>query len=530
MGNSMPRRLRNLIVFLILLIPSAQFAWRNRDMAEFAYLHDDGMFFVSAKSLATGNGYRIPSLPENPHQTKFPPLYPLFLSAVWLLSPAFPANLALATLFCWVTLVAGLWLTRILYKSDGFSERRVWLLVALLSFSPYLILFGSTMFSEMLFTCFVLAAFIMGRRQGNKAILAAGALALCAYLTRTAGIALLVAIPAWLLWKRESRKAVLFGAVVLPGVIAWSLWVRFHLFPGADSTLFYYTDYFMFEKLNVDFTNLNVVLWRNADQILYAMGSLVLPQVVEFLPIKILTQVLGVAMISGVVRLVRRKVAIDYALFALVSCGILLVWHYPPNERMILPMAPLLLAGFITESEHLWNMFRPALKHKDVSQRVAAVIFGGGVAMILVVAAGVQGYVTFFHLTETNDGKRVTLADRKVAYQWIAANVPSTATVLSYDDPLLYLYSGHRGNYMPMMPRWWYAEDHEHMISAYKNVVPYCRARGLSYIYFTTEDLSRETGEDDRRAVEASIRANPELEPVFTSGIGTVYRIRPTSP
>jgi len=521
---------KNLIVFLLLLIPSAQFAWRNRDMAEFAYLHDDGLFYVSAKSLATGNGYRIPSLPENPHQTKFPPLYPLFLSVVWLLIPAFPTNLVLATLFCWLSLAGGLWLARLLYKSDGFSQGRTWLLVGLLAFSPYFVLFGSTMFSEMVFTCFLLGSLILGRRESDKAILGAGAMALCAYLTRTAGIALLIAIPAWFLWKRERRRAVLFSAVMLPGVVAWSLWARLNLFPSSDPTLIYYIDYLTFERLNIDFTNLSVVLWKNIDQILYSIGALALPQLVAILPVKILTQVLGIAMISGVVRLIRRKIAVDYALFALVSCGILAVWHYPANERMILPMAPLFLAGFVTECEHLWKMLQPALKHKDVSQRVAAVMFGGVVAMVLLVAAAAQGYLTFVYLTRTNDDKRAGLADRTAAYAWIAANVPANEAVFSYDDPLLYLYSGHRGNYLPMMPRWWYAEDHENMIAPYRNIVEYCRKRRLSYLYFTTDDLSRETGEEDREAVAKLVRGNPSLVPVFQAGIGSVYRVLPGDP
>src|SRR5277367_129217 len=71
------------VVFVVLLMPSARFAWRNRDMPDFARLHDDGLLFSSAKSLADGAGYRIPSLPENPNQTKYPPLYPALLGLIW---------------------------------------------------------------------------------------------------------------------------------------------------------------------------------------------------------------------------------------------------------------------------------------------------------------------------------------------------------------------------------------------------------------------------------------------------------------
>ena len=47
-------RLRTLLVFLTLLIPSAIYLARNLDMPEFGKFHDDGLLMVSAKSLATG--------------------------------------------------------------------------------------------------------------------------------------------------------------------------------------------------------------------------------------------------------------------------------------------------------------------------------------------------------------------------------------------------------------------------------------------------------------------------------------------
>src|SRR5277367_3698749 len=98
-------RLRNLIVFLLLLIPSALYIWKNPDMPEFGKLHDDGLLFVSAKSLASGEGFRILSLAEQPAQTKYPILYPLYLSIVWKLNPHFPENLWTARLFSWFLLV-----------------------------------------------------------------------------------------------------------------------------------------------------------------------------------------------------------------------------------------------------------------------------------------------------------------------------------------------------------------------------------------------------------------------------------------
>jgi len=240
-----------------------------------------------------------------------------------------------------------------------------------------------------------------------------------------------------------------------------------------------------------------------------------------------LTDVVAVAMIMGVVRLARKGTLVDYAVFAIFSTAILLVWHYPATERFVLPMFPLLAAGLATEGEHLWNMLRPALRHPKMDQRIAGYLFGGAAAAILLAALGLQVYVSLFYLKDTADSKRVNLVARRADYQWIADNLPPAAAVLSYDDPLLYLYTGRRGNYLPMMPRWWYADDKRSAVDAYRNLEAYCRTRGLGYIYFSQQDLSREAGDEERLAVEKILQSNAALAPLHTTASGTVYQVLP---
>jgi hypothetical protein len=500
-------------------------------MAQFAYLHDDGVLFVTAKSVSEGS-YRIESLPENPPQTKFPPLYPLYLSVVWKLNPNFPGNLVLATWMSWLVFAALLGFVSSYAKKTFLGEWRSWILISLIALNPYLILFGCTMFSEVFFTCFVIATFLAIRKIGLtkgaiKWAIIAGLVASCAYLSRTAGIALLVSVPAFLALKRDFRRAGAFVAAMLPAVIAWTLWTRAHLPHDPDYTLMYYTDYTSYEFLNVGINNFAVVLWKNLDGLLYGMGSLVLPSILPGLFVRILTQVIAVAAIVGVVRLWRRDVMREYAVFAAVSCGILLVWHFPPNERFILPLYPLALAGLITEIEHIWAMLRAGLRHQDFSQRAVAAMMTAAVAIVFGGAVIAQGYVTFVYLHQSAEQKAVKLADQRVAYKWMKENLPPDANVVSYDDPLLYLYSGHRGNYLPLLTRWWYAGDHKSIVDAYKDLTGYLLLRRSLYFYFTTQDLDREVGEDDRAAIEQVIRANPDMTPIFHYGIGTVYRIPP---
>ena len=60
------RKLTVIGVFLAALVPSAYLAWTLRTMPHLGFYHDDSIYWVSARSLATGNGYRIESLPGSP--------------------------------------------------------------------------------------------------------------------------------------------------------------------------------------------------------------------------------------------------------------------------------------------------------------------------------------------------------------------------------------------------------------------------------------------------------------------------------
>lgn len=495
-------------------------------MPGFARLHDDGLLFLSARSIASGEGYRIPSLPENPYQTKYPPLYPLLLSIVWKLDARFPENLALAGALSWGLFAVCLGVAWTLYRSDGFSAKKACLLIAMLGVCPYMILFGTRLFSEIFFTCFLLATLLAARRETWKMAAMAGALAGCAYLSRTAGIALLVSMPAWYALRRDFRRAAIFIGAMAPFVAGWSVWTRTHTLATAAPDILYYTDYVRYQFLNVGWGNLAVVVWKNVDQLLYAFGSLAIPQVVSIGPVKILTQVIGVAAISGIVRLARRGIAVDYALFALISSGMLVVWHFPPNERFILPLFPLLAAGLATELEFLIAGLRKGFAHRDAGQRAAAYAMAGAAGLIILAAAGLQMFVSLGYLNTLAQEDRAKLRDLRQAYAWIAANLPADAKILSNDDPLLYAYTGRRGNAVPLMPKWWYADDHQRIVDAFRDAADYCRRRGFDYFYSTTDDLARWTGAEDQSKVDEAVRANRDLEAVFADGIGTVYRVK----
>src|SRR5258708_25766061 len=127
----MLRRLIAIGVFVLALAPSVYLAWTYRAMPHLGYYHDDSIYLVSGKSLATGQGYRISSLPGEPYQTKYPPLYSALLAIVWRIDPNFPSNLPIATLLAWLLLPAYLSVGWRLLRAFCLSWREVWPVVGL---------------------------------------------------------------------------------------------------------------------------------------------------------------------------------------------------------------------------------------------------------------------------------------------------------------------------------------------------------------------------------------------------------------
>jgi hypothetical protein len=156
-----------------------------------------------------------------------------------------------------------------------------------------------------------------------------------------------------------------------------------------------------------------------------------------------------------------------------------------------------------------------------------AVVFAAGMAAFFLAAIGLQAYMTFGMLNEVAAQERPKVAERRAAYRWMSQNLPADAKVLSNDDPLLYLSSGHRGNSILLMPRWWYADDQKSIVDAYRNAAAYCQGRNLQYFYSTPDDLSRFTEGESIDQVLAAVRNDPHLRPVFSDSVGTLYQVSP---
>jgi len=514
------------ILVLLSLAPSAAFLWRHRDLPGFGDLHDDALYYVSAKSLADGGGYRIESLPGEPSQTKYPPLYPLLLSAAWHIDPQFPHNLPVAAWTSWLAFPAVMFQLLWLFPRLGITGWRAWLLMTLVAVNPYMLVFSSTLVSELAFTALMLAAMLLTERATRTAVVAAGIVAGLAYLTRSAGIVFLVAGPLYLWMRHKRREAFICLAAMLPFVAGWTIWTRLHQVSTSDPALIYYTDYFRYELYSLSLRDMPLFLWRNIDGLLLGMGSLVLPNVIPSFFFKILAEVIAAAMITGVVRMVRRGQGVLYVLVAAGSCAQLAVWHFPPNERFVLPLLPLALAGLMTEMEHLTSMLRAGLRHRDAGQRVVAAGMLLAVASLLVGAVALQVYVGQVMLPEQEQARRAGNRNRLAAYEWIRTKLPPDALLLSSEDAVVFLHTGRHAMRRTLPPPYWYREDHARIIDWMSNFRAFTVEHGLTYLAFSGVDFRQGIASDDGEAIEKAIRSSPDLSPLYQTETATVYRLR----
>ena len=520
------------LLFTLLLVPSAWFAWQNRHMPQFGQAHDDAIYYIASKSLADGQGYRISSLPQTPYETKYPPLLPWLLSIAWLIQPRFPENLAIATAIQWAMIPPFLWLCAVWFSRAGLSEPYRWAAVVFLAIQPYTVTFAAGIFTETLYAGFLLGSLIAvdkarqreaGSRSGLQWALLAGALVGAGYLARSAGVVAIVSGPlVFFAWKKR-REALAFFLGMVPMVAGWMAWARFHQSPSTDFVSLYNTNYLGFQLANVHWNDLGTVVWTNLAHMLFEMGALLFPAEDASFFMQLLRDTVAVAILWRLFCRRRDPAVQPYLWFAALSIVELLVWHFPPNLRLMYPLVPLFAAGLIWEGQHLAQMIQRCLTHRDRSQRVAAWVIGGVASAVGLFGLWSQVDMTFRVLPEMSRNNESGREERAEAYRWIGQNVDSSLNVMAL-NPALFLYTGRHTASTGIMPIAWYRHDQERMLAPFHGISAFASENRLSYIYMHDSDYGALIP-DASDAARAAVESHVGLRRVFRSGHSSIFQV-----
>jgi hypothetical protein len=519
----------------------------------FGRYHDDSVYFSSAKALAQGRGYIIPSLPGSPPQTKYPVLYPWLLSWVWRWKPSFPSNIVPAV---WITAFFGCWFLaaafQLLRKLDEVGDWPATAMVALCAFQPLFLVFSGCLMSDLPFMALMLTAALVAdgamrttRRLDSAAI--AGALAGLSTMMRSLGLAVVAGLFATALYRRAYRQAgtVCVGAAPFVFASLWasrpclaSAWGMAHgasALPGWQQTLLYYTSYVKFWRLCVP-----------RSSVLLQMLSVNLKMMVEAPPFYFLAPTLGIrnslasngigAIVSagvaaGVVRQARGQEWKPIHFILVFYSAVVLLWNWPIPDRFLLPFLPLFCAGLWVEGKRLVRILLAGLRAgRPANERVLAGAMLIGVAMLAGIAAWNYCYGYRPQLRRMGEQRALIMREKTQAYQWIRQNTDPDTRFVAYEDPSFYLYTG-RQAVLPMVfsTEYVYVRETSLLERDLAHITDAARAVRARY-WFTSEDDFRLELEDAQPVIEERVaRLMSTLPEVYHSANGRVrlYDISP---
>jgi len=437
--------------------------------SRFGTYHDDGIYVTTAKAIATGQGYRIVSLPFEPSETKYPPLYPFLLSVIWRLNSSFPQNLIP---MIWLSIAATTGFLALSWRYliiNGYaSASQSSIVVFLAAVNTWTIVFSTSVITEMLYAMLSVAGLYLAeklvrRTAGWFASVSAGLVCGLAFLTRTSGVTLVLAVAVYLMIRRAWKPALVSFSVALVFVICWTMWVSFNRTTIQGVNVAFYTNYFKdvreiigsLETLNSaselsvlltivgkNFLGLTLVsiplvcsginnLWKQGSHGVIVMMCLFFVIVIFML------------IVTNIIRRISEGLRLLY-LYLIFYLALHLATPYTTYDRYLIPLLPFLLVFLIAELSRLFAGVRSQLKSRNgLGDLVGGPIVG--LAALATICVMSFAYLKGIQLQMGSSARTSAAAQEETQLtQWIISNTELSDTLICYRDPVYYLRTGRK--------------------------------------------------------------------------------------
>jgi hypothetical protein len=437
------------LTLAVLLLGAASF---RRVPGVTGVVHDDGVYVATARALATGQGYRLINLPDEPRQTKYPILYPALLAVVWWLAPPFPGNVVLMQ---WVTIIAGvsavglayLYLVRFRYCTRLEAAGAV----AACATSPMLVYLTTLTMSEMVFALLLLIALWRAERSTEENVLSpsaqftTGVIVALPFLCRSVGVALIAAVLLSLLWRGRPVVRSAVGSFVVVG--GWMLWAAPALggWTGtANVTTGYYTDYLgasmlgRAEALQMLGANALLVIMGSAGGWLEGVRSGPLAASSGML----IFLVFGCSAWLAILKEARHFRVLT--VFLLAYACLVIAWPWPP-ARFLVPVLPMLAAYGLSGLAGIVSRVLPAAErwwlYVTAATCAAAVVGNLAVLRTVTDASSRLGYPVDGVPADLSAAAPGRWHDYEALFDWIRTQTPEDAVLAAGMDTMVFLYT-----------------------------------------------------------------------------------------
>ena len=444
---------------------------------------DDAWYVLLAKALATGQGYTLINSPTPGITPFYPPAFPALLAIFYRLSPHFPDNVWLLKSVSIAAMIgAGFVSFRYFSRYRALpGEVSFALAFATAIYPPLVFLATSTVMSECVYTLLQLGAIVLIERSVRRAgpgaapasawrsAAAGAALASLAFLTRAAGLGLVIGSVIYLLKEKSWKPTLVFTAVVAILTGPWILYSRSHqptaeqrVEQGGSIVLSYSAQFFDRVAGRPDAGRITTAdvperVWDNLVEIGTAdMGAFVFYS--AFRPVEPGETVLisdaavvsslcfAFVALAGYIAAAREKwtLAEIATPLALATC---VLWGWE-QYRLLVPLAPFFFFYLWTGARSIVRSFRRITGGADRTGARGEAIALALVAWLFVVSAldGNYRYIQKkYHPVAANRTQWIRAFEENEAFiRYIGANVPKDETIAVGNPALVNLYTGHK--------------------------------------------------------------------------------------
>ena len=405
--------------------------------------HDDGMYVILGKALASGQGYRWLHVPGAPPASHFPPGYPAVLAVLWWLFPSFPSNVVVFklanALFLGASAVGVACLARVRF---GMSQIGAALLAITTTLGIPTLTLTVLVMSEPLFLALLLPTLVYAERVAESDAPRMRDLVLLALLVgvdtlvRTHGITLIGAIVLVLVTRRRFRAATVFGAVAVATLLPWQIWVSAHAHVVPPTMQGNYESYgaWFANGLHAEGMALVTRTVARTSSDLMAMFEVLaapsMPHVVRLIAFFVLVSLGAVG-----ARAVWRRAPVT-ALFLVFYSAIVIIWPFSP-ARFFWGIWPLVLLLPILGG-------REALAWHPERLEWRAVRYAGLVgALLLVCGYGTYTARGYSHQWWASIPRNVS-RNVQPLLEYVATRTPPNAVLATEAEATVYLYTGRK--------------------------------------------------------------------------------------
>lgn len=445
---------------------------------------DDAWYVLLAKALAHGQGYALLNSPTPGILPLYPPAFPFVLSLVFRIAPSFPQNIYLLKAVSIAAMLGAGWLSYRYFQRERGLPWFVALGIMLSSvLSPMLVFLATaSVMSECFFTLVFLAAVVLVERsaraeQASKSLqwaALAGAVTAIAFLTRSIGLALIVAGFLYLLKEKLLKPALTFAGLAVMLSAPWIIHARLHAPTPVQQReqgghiVMPYTQQFWQRRAGFESTgevtvadlparvvrNITEITGRDvlrigaapvfealrdpdeeAKQARVRAGGSPSPLLGSFL--------LSALVIIGFITVARKKITMA-ELAVCFSLGITVLWPWE-TLRYVLPLIPFIVFYFLSGVQALYGLYQQ--KRQQIDSRAQWMVMAGVAGLII----AINLYGNASYIRKLNSASPLERPQWSQSFEgletmlnWIDRNVPKDAVLAAAYPPLVYLYTGNK--------------------------------------------------------------------------------------